>query len=315
MSDCDDYDSPWKDILTLYFRQFMLFFFPDLSLKIDWDRGYESLDKELRQITREAETGGRLADKLFKVWKKNGEDAWVLAHAEVQAQRKKDFPRRMFVYNYRIFDLYERPAVSLAVLADESPGWRPCVYSHKLWGSRMALRFRMVKILDYKRKPEELAESDNVFAVVVAAHLRTAETKKDSRERFRYKIELTKEMYRRGLDKSDIINLYRFIDWIMRLPEDLEKAYHHEIIKFEEERKMQYVTTAERIGMEKGELIGMEKGETLGIKKGKLIGEILMTQRIIRHTSYSETELERETLAELERIFAEIEEKVIWKSE
>ena len=83
MSDCDDYDSPWKDILTLHFRQFMLFFFPDLASKIDWDRGYESLDKELRQITSEAETGGRLADKLFKVWKKNGEDAWVLAHVEV----------------------------------------------------------------------------------------------------------------------------------------------------------------------------------------------------------------------------------------
>ncbi len=65
---------------------------------------------------------------------------------------------------------------------------------------------------------------------------------------------------------------------------------------------MQYVTTAERVGIR----IGMEKGETLGIKKGKLIGEILMAQRIIRHTSYSETELESRTLAELERIFAEV---------
>ncbi|MDM8522749.1 hypothetical protein QUF80_05190 [Desulfococcaceae bacterium HSG8] len=65
---------------------------------------------------------------------------------------------------------------------------------------------------------------------------------------------------------------------------------------------MQYVTTAERIGMEKGEIIG--------IKKGKLIGEILMIQRIIRHAVYSETELEHKNLAELENIFAEMEARM-----
>lgn len=31
----------------------------------------------------------------------------------------------MFVYNYRIFDRYDRPVASLAVLADDDPGWRP----------------------------------------------------------------------------------------------------------------------------------------------------------------------------------------------
>ncbi|QTA90214.1 hypothetical protein [Desulfonema magnum] len=41
-------------------------------MKIDWGRGYNSLDKELRQITRDAETGGHLADKLFRVWMRNG---------------------------------------------------------------------------------------------------------------------------------------------------------------------------------------------------------------------------------------------------
>ncbi len=49
----------------------------------------------------------------------------------------------------------------------------------------------------------------------------------------------------------DIINLYCFIDWIMVLPKESEDAYHREIIKFEEKHKMQYVTTAERIGLKK----------------------------------------------------------------
>jgi len=126
MTQRDDYDSPWKDILTDYFEQFTVFFFPDIALKIDWSRGYNSLDKELRQITREAEIGGRLADKLFQVWEKNGEETWVLAHVEVQAQRKTDFPHRTFICNYRSYDLYKRPVASLAVLADDNLQWRPC---------------------------------------------------------------------------------------------------------------------------------------------------------------------------------------------
>jgi len=39
MTQRDDYDSPWKDILTDYFGQFTVFFFPDIALKIDWSRG------------------------------------------------------------------------------------------------------------------------------------------------------------------------------------------------------------------------------------------------------------------------------------
>jgi len=63
----DDYDSPWKEILSAYFQEFMEFFFPHIAREIDWSRGYELLDKELRQITRESEVGFRLADQLVKV--------------------------------------------------------------------------------------------------------------------------------------------------------------------------------------------------------------------------------------------------------
>jgi len=42
-------------------------FFPHIAREIDWSRGYELLDKELRQITRESEVGFRLADQLVKV--------------------------------------------------------------------------------------------------------------------------------------------------------------------------------------------------------------------------------------------------------
>lgn len=44
----DDYDSPWKDALELYFNEFIAFFFPGVDVEIDWNRPFEFLDKELQ---------------------------------------------------------------------------------------------------------------------------------------------------------------------------------------------------------------------------------------------------------------------------
>jgi hypothetical protein len=46
----DQFDSPWKDILEAYFEDFMRFFFPKIHADIDWSRGYDFLDQELRQV-------------------------------------------------------------------------------------------------------------------------------------------------------------------------------------------------------------------------------------------------------------------------
>lgn len=73
----DDYDSPWKNALERYFEEFTAFFFPDAYAGIDWGRGYEFLDKELRQVTKNAELGSRQVDKLIKVWRKGGVETWV----------------------------------------------------------------------------------------------------------------------------------------------------------------------------------------------------------------------------------------------
>jgi hypothetical protein len=80
----DQFDSPWKEILEVYFEDFMLFFFPQIHAEIDWSRGYDFLDQELAQVVRDAELGRRLADKLVKVWKLSGEETWVLVHIEIQ---------------------------------------------------------------------------------------------------------------------------------------------------------------------------------------------------------------------------------------
>ena len=69
-----DYDSPWKEMLEGYFEEFMAFFFPEIAADIEWELGYQFLDKELQQVVRDAELGRRVADKLVKVARKGSHD-------------------------------------------------------------------------------------------------------------------------------------------------------------------------------------------------------------------------------------------------
>ncbi len=110
-----DFDSPWKEALNLYFEQFLALLFPEIHTRIDWFRGFESLDKEFHQVVREAELGPRTVDKLVKIWTLEGEERWVLIHVEVQTTPESNFPERMYVYNYRFFDRYNRSVASIAV--------------------------------------------------------------------------------------------------------------------------------------------------------------------------------------------------------
>jgi len=210
------------------------------------------LDKELQQIVRDAELGKRLADKLVQVWRKDGDDAWVLAHVEVQGQERPDFAKRMFVYNYRIFDRYDRPVASLAVLSDERTGWRPDHFGYELWGCKVGISFPVAKVNDYAERLDELEASDNPFAIVVMAHLKTQDTRHDEQGRNRWKLYLVRRLYERGYRKEDVINLFRFIDWIMGLSEEMEESFWAEMRQYEEDKKMEYVTSVERIGIKKG---------------------------------------------------------------
>ncbi len=116
--------SPWKEAIELYFPEFMAFFFSAAFRQIDWSQGYTFLDKELQQVVRDAETGSRRVDKLVRVYLLTGGEIWILIHIEVQNEPEADFARRMYIYNYRIFDKYGHPVASFAVLTDDSPTWR-----------------------------------------------------------------------------------------------------------------------------------------------------------------------------------------------
>ena len=251
-----DFDSPWKDVLDLFFEPAMEFFFPKAHAQIDWSRGFEFLDKELQKITADAALGRRPVDKLVKVWLLSGEELWVLVHIEVQGQREADFELRIYIYNYRSFDRFNVPVASFVILTDEEETWRPEAHVRELLGTELRFRFPAAKLTDYAARLAELAKSRNPLSVIVEGHLLAQQTKGDPRGRFQQRLSLTKRLYQRGFDKPTIIGLYRFLDWVLRLPQELAAEFDTRLTEYEEEQKMPYVTTIERRGIEKGLQLG-----------------------------------------------------------
>lgn len=97
----------------------MLCYFPKIHKDIDFDAGFEFLDKEFKTIVKESAEKKRFLDKIVKVYLKNGKETWLLIHIEVQSSREKNFPERLYVYNYRISDKFDKEVVTLAILTDK----------------------------------------------------------------------------------------------------------------------------------------------------------------------------------------------------
>jgi predicted transposase YdaD len=268
MTERVDFDTPWKAVLETYFQPFMEICYPAVAKEIDWSRGYEFLDQELSRITRDAEIGNGTVDKLIKVWCLNGKEAWVLMHIEIQGQWTAHFTQRMFIYYYRIFDQYKVPILSLALMIDDNPHWPPAYYEQSQWGCKLRFDFVRIKLLDYEAQREALSVSNNPFAVVILIYLDTLKMGKDAEERFVTKMNLTRKFYEKGWDKTKVLHLYHFIDYLVVLPKPLELKYLTEINHLEQEKKMPYISSAERFGEERGREEGLKLGIAEGLEKG-----------------------------------------------
>ena len=119
--------------------------------------------------------------------------------------------------------------------------------------------------MDYETQWNWLEQSRNPFAVVVMSHLKTRETTDSAIDRKTWKVRLVKRLYELGHSRSEVLNLFRFVDWVMILPEGLKRTFWEELRTYEEERKMPYITSVEQIGYDRG----LQVGEESGVEKGQ----------------------------------------------
>jgi hypothetical protein len=114
-----------------------------------------------------------------------------------------------------------------------------------------------VKLLDDAAREAELEASADPFAQIVLAHLKALQTRWRDDDRQAWKIRLVRGLYERGLTADDVRQLFGLIDWLIELPAPLDGRFWEEVKQIQEERKMPFLTTPERIGMQKGRREGL----------------------------------------------------------
>jgi hypothetical protein len=178
-------------------------------------------------------------------------------------------------------------------------------------GSALQFDFTAVKLMDYETQWSQLEQSRNPFAVVVMSHLKTRETKDSVIDRKAWKITLIKRLYELDYSRSDILNLFRFVDWVMILPEGLKQTFWEELRTYEEERKMPYITSVEEIGYDRGLNEGKAEGERSIVLR-------LLTRRFRHLNDRTIAQITDLSTAQLESLsdalfdFSAIEDLTIW---
>jgi len=160
--------------------------------------------------------------------------------------------------------------VSLVLLADAHPDWRPGPYEEQLWGCHLRFEYPMCKLLDLAREPKSLDKSDNPVAVVIAAHLAAQATANDLTARHDFKWALTCRLHERGYGWQDILELFRLLDWLLVLPDELEVAFRRKLIEYEEKQNMPHITSIERLSRQEGRQEGRVEGQMEALRTATL---------------------------------------------
>jgi hypothetical protein len=148
-------------------------------------------------------------------------------------------------------------------------------YQRERDGYGLRFRFRVQALRTWEEETLISLAATNSFAVValaqLAAHRRSKDPKRKAQKR-----EIIALLYRYRYEREDVLKLLRFIDWMIRLPKDLELELRNELMALEEETKMAYVMSIERFALEKGREEGREEGREQTLCE--LLEELLVTR-------------------------------------
>lgn len=261
-----EYDAWWKLFLQQFLEEFLELVAPDLYALINWDMPVEFLDKELLPVAANSRTRRLFVDCLFRVRLKSGQNAAILIHIEVQGTRETRFPKRMFRYFTRLFVKYDLPIFSLAIFTDDNPRWQPDTYTESVGGCELIFKYRTLKLIHLDRAV--LEQNQNPASLVLLAFLRARETARDMEFRLEVRTQLAILARERGYNEELLVILDQLLEGIMKLPDFLEKQYEEALEEYKREKKMPFITAAERIGLRRGIAEGFQQGYATGRQEG-----------------------------------------------
>jgi hypothetical protein len=249
-----DYDGAWKEALRLHLREFIEKYFSAEYAAIDWSQEPEWFDKELSIVLAQAGQRNRQVDVVARVRLKNGQPQWILLHVEVQSSFEPDFAARVAHYHAGLTWSFRQRVLTLVVLADLRRNWRPDEDVFRVGTFETRIKFPVCKLLD--RLESDWRDDHSLPVLLARAQVEALRTAGDPEGRFRAKWQLVRGLYDLGYNAEEVRQIFALIDWMMHLRTDLEERFRVELSSLEEERRMPYVTSIERLAEARGEARG-----------------------------------------------------------
>jgi len=157
------------------------------------------------------------------------------------------------------------PILSLAILADPDPNHRPGDLDLRIAGSGCLFQYHVCKLTDFT--DEFLEASPNPVAKVVLAHRIAQRTAKDPVARMQAKLRWIWELIRQGFPRGHIERLFRALEAMNPLPDELDVEFINQISQSEGSSIMPIIATFEhRIRRQV-----LAEGLTQGISQGQLL--------------------------------------------
>jgi hypothetical protein len=143
-----------------------------------------------------------------------------------------------------------------------SPNWRPSEHRFDLGGYGNERRFAVCKVIDHLKN--DWIGDLSLPVQVARAQIAAIETASDPEARYSAKAQLVRNLYSAGYTADELREAFRLIDWMMHLRLDLSQRFDAELLAYEREQQMPYVTSVER----NAEQRGLEKGREAGREEG-----------------------------------------------
>ncbi|WP_244956361.1 Rpn family recombination-promoting nuclease/putative transposase [Geobacillus subterraneus] len=269
-----DHDRLFKELLSTFFEEFLLLFFPHVYEYID----VHHLSFLSEELFTDVTAGEKHRVDLLVETKVKGEDGLVIVHVEHQSYTQRTFPERMFLYFSRLFQKYRRCILPIAIFSYDEQYDEP---------SSWVMQFPFLTVLDFRFLTVELCKlpwrayirhANPVAAAVLSKMGYNEEEKVDVKK------ECLRMLVRLELDEAKQRLLFGFFETYLRLSEEEEIQLRHEVSQMETKeakRVMELIVSYEQRGMEKGIQQGIEQGMKQGRQQGIEEGKLDVVKRML----------------------------------
>ncbi len=278
-------DLLWKVMIEELSFEFMDYFLPEWAENnVDRNKPCEFLDTELANIQDKIVLGLKRADKLIKVFLKDGTEKFIYFHVEVQGYKDDNFSERMFITFYRLYEKYSpQKIMAFALYSDENKNYKPSEFVYEYETVELVYRFATFKILH--KSLDELYVKDNIFSFVMLAVRRALDRKsqKDTAQ-LKWKTDLIKDLVEAGYSDKKIDHVLYFIYYYIGIKDNtITQKLDSNIATITKQQKNMsipeivrnaYIEAAEIKGEARGEAKTKDKMILRCFSKGMKISEI-----------------------------------------